>query len=98
MTTPGSQVEHLNTKKAQISSSNKPEDIATLAYIWGFPLVTMRYVIPTGDYGTDYLFRAAIAQLGLGANIAQEAFYPITFTDGFQYVRHEVHRVGHTIF
>jgi hypothetical protein len=26
---------------AQISSSNKPEDVATLAYIWGFPLVTM---------------------------------------------------------
>src|SRR5215831_15913355 len=26
----------------QISSSNKPEDIATLAYIWGFPLVTMQ--------------------------------------------------------
>lgn len=27
---------------AQISSSNKPEDIATLAFIWGFPLVTMQ--------------------------------------------------------
>ena len=27
---------------AQISSSNKPEDIATLAYIWGFPLITMQ--------------------------------------------------------
>ena len=26
---------------AQISSSNTPDDIATLAYIWGFPLVTM---------------------------------------------------------
>ena len=25
---------------AQLSSSNKPEDIATLTYIWGFPLVT----------------------------------------------------------
>jgi len=33
-----------------------------------------RYPIPTGDYGTDYLFRAAVAQLGL-ANIAQEALY-----------------------
>ncbi|MFZ0513544.1 MAG: DUF1254 domain-containing protein [Candidatus Nitrosopolaris sp.] len=37
-----SQIEQLNTKMAQISSSNKPEDIATLAYIWGFPLVTMQ--------------------------------------------------------
>lgn len=34
-------VEQLNTKMAQISSSNKPEDVATFAYIWGFPLVTM---------------------------------------------------------
>jgi hypothetical protein len=35
----------------------------------------------TGVYGTDYLFRAAITKLGLGANIAQEALYPATFTD-----------------
>lgn len=34
-------IEELNVKMAQISSSNKPKDIATLAYIWGFPLVTM---------------------------------------------------------
>ena len=34
-----------------------------------------------GVYGTDYLFRAATAQFGLGANIGQEAFYPTTFTD-----------------
>lgn len=31
----------LDIKMAQLSSSNKSEDIATLAYIWGFPLVTM---------------------------------------------------------
>lgn len=29
-----------------------------------------------GVYGTDYLLRAAIAQRGLGGNIAQEALYP----------------------
>jgi hypothetical protein len=34
-----------------------------------------------GVYGTDYLFRAAVTQFGLGANIAQEALYPTTFTD-----------------
>jgi hypothetical protein len=34
-----------------------------------------------GIYGTDYLFRAAVTQYGLGANIAQEALYPLTFTD-----------------
>ncbi|MGB6671754.1 MAG: DUF1254 domain-containing protein [Candidatus Nitrosopolaris sp.] len=37
-----SPIEQLNTKMAQISSSNNPADIATLAYIWGFPLVTMQ--------------------------------------------------------
>jgi hypothetical protein len=34
-------IEELNIQMAQISSSNKPEDISTLAYIWGFALVTM---------------------------------------------------------
>ena len=35
--------EELNIKMAQLSSSNKPEDIATLAYIWGFsPITTQR--------------------------------------------------------
>ena len=34
-----------------------------------------------GVYGTDYLFRAAVTQFGFGGNIAQEAFYPATFTD-----------------
>jgi hypothetical protein len=28
-------------KMTQLSSSNKPEDIATLAYIWAIPLVVM---------------------------------------------------------
>src|SRR4051812_37958955 len=31
----------LDIKMVQLSTSNKSEDIATLAYIWGFPLVTM---------------------------------------------------------
>jgi hypothetical protein len=35
------QSEELNIKMAQLSSSNNPEDVAILAYIWGFPLVTM---------------------------------------------------------
>jgi hypothetical protein len=35
-----------------------------------------------GVYGTDYLFRAATTQWGLGANIGQEAYYPGAFTDG----------------
>jgi len=34
-----------------------------------------------GVYGTDYLFRAAVAQFGIGVNTAQEAYLPVTFTD-----------------
>ena len=34
-----------------------------------------------GDYGTDYTFRAVVAELGLGANTRQEAIYPTGLTD-----------------
>jgi hypothetical protein len=34
-----------------------------------------------GDYGTDYLFRAQIAVVGLGANTPDEAIYPVGITD-----------------
>jgi hypothetical protein len=35
-----------------------------------------------GKYGTDYLFRAAVALVGLGANLPEDAIYPMTATDG----------------
>jgi DNA sulfur modification protein DndE len=35
----------------------------------------------TGDYGTDYLFRAAVTFVGLGANLPQDAVYPTTGVD-----------------
>ena len=34
-----------------------------------------------GDYGTDYLLRARIAVVGLGANTREEATYPAAVTD-----------------
>ena len=34
-----------------------------------------------GVFAADYLLGAANTQHGLGANIAEEAFYPVTFTD-----------------
>jgi hypothetical protein len=34
-------LEELNEQMDQISASNNTEDFATLAYIWGFPLVSM---------------------------------------------------------
>lgn len=38
-------------------------------------------VVKTGEYGTDYLFRATIAFYGLGANLAKDAIYPTAKTD-----------------
>jgi hypothetical protein len=35
----------------------------------------------TGDYGTDYLQRAFITVVGLGANLPQDAVYPLTTVD-----------------
>src|SRR5262249_38718688 len=35
-----------------------------------------------GDYGTDYAARAAVARVGLGANLPEDAVYPTTFVDG----------------
>lgn len=35
----------------------------------------------TGDYGTDYIQRAFIAAVGLGANLPQDAIYPTTSVD-----------------
>ena len=37
--------------------------------------------LDTGDFGTDYLLRAAVAKFALGANSPQEAVYPSIFTD-----------------
>ncbi|MCJ7656112.1 MAG: DUF1254 domain-containing protein [Dehalococcoidia bacterium] len=39
-------------------------------------------VYGTGNYGTDYMFRAAIAYQGLGANLGDDAFYPSSFISG----------------
>jgi len=35
----------------------------------------------TGDYGTNYLWRAAIADFGWGANLTKDAIYPSTKVD-----------------
>ena len=36
---------------------------------------------PVGVYGTDYLRRAGIAYMGLGANPVEDAIYPTALTD-----------------
>jgi hypothetical protein len=46
------------------------------------PVVNGWLIAPqAGVFGADYLFRAAVTQWGIGANITQEAFYPGGFTD-----------------
>ncbi|SBO43922.1 DUF1254 domain-containing protein [Cyanobium sp. NIES-981] len=35
-----------------------------------------------GVYGTNYLFRAVIAKIGLGANLPEDAIYPVAYRDG----------------
>jgi hypothetical protein len=45
-----STTEQLDIRMAQISSSNKPGDVATLAYIWGFPLIVME---ENANYNTN---------------------------------------------
>jgi len=34
-------------------------------------------VTKTGEYGTNYGFRALVTAIGLGANLAQDAIYPV---------------------
>ena len=34
-----------------------------------------------GNYGTDYLTRACVELIGLGANLAADAIYPVVYTD-----------------
>ena len=36
----------------------------------------------TGLYGTDYLTRAVVTMVGLGANLPQDAVYPAAKVDG----------------
>jgi len=44
-------------------------------------------IYDTGDYGTNYMFRATIAYMGLGANLGDDAFYLSSFNsaDGEKY-------------
>jgi hypothetical protein len=49
-------------------------DLGETSNGWTFPL-------KTGSYGTDYLARATIAMLGLGANLPADAVYPTSPKD-----------------
>ncbi len=62
----------VNAGESEIN--DKIENISTSQNGWKFNL-------NVGDYGTDYLLRAAVAKSGLGANIPDEAVYAIATTD-----------------
>lgn len=53
---------------------NHEKDAGTIVNGW-------TYSLKTGNYGTDYLQRAFIAAVGLGANIPEDAIYPTTHVD-----------------
>lgn len=40
-----------------------------------------KYMTKTGRYGTDYLQRALVAEIALGANLPEDAIYPVTTVD-----------------
>lgn len=42
---------------------------------WSMPTSQM------GVYGTNYLRRAVVAKIGLGANLAEDAIYPVVYSD-----------------
>jgi hypothetical protein len=45
--------------------------------VHGWEIVTSNI----GNYGTDYLTRACVELIGLGANLAADAIYPVVYTD-----------------
>lgn len=63
-------------KTAQQLLAWKSPRIAKYVNNWSMDIDNM------GVYGTNYLKRAIIAQLGLGANLPEDAVYPIALTDG----------------
>jgi hypothetical protein len=60
----------LTTWANQGYAISKPKNIN--GWIWG---------TDNGSYGTDYAQRAFITEIGLGANLPQDAIYPQGFTD-----------------
>lgn len=50
-------------------------EAGTIVNNWGMVMP------PIGTYGTDYFRRALIAYGGLGANVVEDAIYPIAYTD-----------------
>jgi hypothetical protein len=66
-------------ESARGSSADHDGKAATIARVangWSMNTDTM------GVYGNYYLKRAVVAQLGLGANLPEDAIYPLNLADG----------------
>ena len=61
-------------QQALYEIKNKSTSLGTLINGWTI-------FFDTGSYGDDYLMRAVIANIGLGANLPQDALYPTAFVD-----------------
>ena len=58
------------------------EKIKTQFKVGGLDVNGWMFTTKTGEYGTDYLQRALITAIGLGANRPQDAVYPTSEVDG----------------
>jgi hypothetical protein len=73
-----SQIEQLNKTMAELESSNNPQDIATLAYIWGYPLVS---VVRLVDYSSSPNVPAAPGRGPINTFSSFPSFPTSNFTD-----------------
>jgi hypothetical protein len=73
-----SQTEQLNKTMAELESSNNPQDIATLAYIWGYPLVS---VVRLVDYSSSPNVPAAPGRGPINTFSSFPSFPTSNFTD-----------------
>ncbi|MGC2310847.1 MAG: DUF1254 domain-containing protein [Candidatus Babeliaceae bacterium] len=82
---PGKDFEHTTLSSNIMSSLNKAmkEAQKTIAQKKDTIKTTNGWamIFDIGTYGTDYLMRALIAQMGIGANLPQDALYPTAFID-----------------
>lgn len=61
---------------------NALEKLAAYSKTVGRKVNGWDYSFQTGRYGSDYLQRAYVTMIGLGANLPQDAIYPYTTHDG----------------
>ncbi len=69
-------------KSLEIAPKLALEEIMALQHEKNTNVNGWHFSLKTGLYGTNYLERAMVAAIGLGANRPQDAVYPYTFVDG----------------